>query len=142
MGLIQQLRPEHYSTAQEMEGAGGQQSAPTGPGLDVNALLDDTELEKLHEERIARLKAEHERRAHMARQGHGELQEISEGEFLEVVTRTDAVVCHFFHRDFERCKLMDRHLALLAKRHFATRFIKLSAPVSAVQFVLACVLSV
>ena len=41
------------------------------------------------------------------------------------------VVCHFFHRDFERCRIMDKHLGLLAKKHFGTRFIKLSAPVGA-----------
>lgn len=97
--------------------------------LDVNELLDDAELQKLHEERIAKMKSEHERRAAMQRQGHGELQEITEGEFLEVVTKTDYVVCHFFHRDFERCKIMDKHLSILARRHFKTRFIKLSAPV-------------
>ncbi len=98
--------------------------------LNVNDLLDDAELQKLHEERIAKLKSEQEKRAAMQRQGHGEVQEITEGEFLEVTTKTDLVVCHFFHRDFERCKIMDKHLAVLARRHFTTRFIKLSAPVS------------
>jgi hypothetical protein len=39
------------------------------------------------------------------------------------------VVCHFFHKDFERCKIVDKHLGLLAKKYLETRFIKLSAPV-------------
>ena len=39
------------------------------------------------------------------------------------------MVCHFFHRDFERCKILDKHLAILARKYFDTRFIKLSAPV-------------
>lgn len=110
-------------------------SANQGPAqagvqaLNVNELLDDEELQKLHEERLSKMKAEAEKRQEMQRQGHGELQEISEGEFLEVTTRTELVVCHFFHRDFERCKLMDKHLAILAKRHFKTRFIKLAAMV-------------
>jgi hypothetical protein len=38
-------------------------------------------------------------------------------------------VCHFYHRDFERCKLLDKHLTILARKYFDTRFIKLSAPV-------------
>jgi hypothetical protein len=38
-------------------------------------------------------------------------------------------VCHFFHKDLERCKIVDKHLALLAKKYMETRFIKLSAPV-------------
>mmetsp|Transcript_8627 Transcript_8627/g.14834 ORF Transcript_8627/g.14834 Transcript_8627/m.14834 type:complete len:247 (+) Transcript_8627:66-806(+) len=96
--------------------------------LNVNELLDDKELQKLHEERIARMKSDHEKRSVMQRQGHGEVQEITEGEFLEVVTQTDRVVCHFFHRDFERCKIMDVHLGVLARRYFKTRFIKISAP--------------
>jgi len=96
--------------------------------VDVHDLLDDAELQKLHEERIAQLQAEREKRAVMQRKGHGEVQEISEGDFLEVVTKTEMVVCHFFHRDFERCKIMDKHLNILARRFFTTRFIKLSAP--------------
>ena len=54
----------------------------------------------------------------------------SAGDFLESVTKTDHVVCHFFHRDFERCKLLDKHLSILARKYFDTRFIKVSAPVS------------
>ena len=57
----------------------------------------------------------------------------SAGDFLEAVTKADHVVCHFFHRDFERCKLLDKHLSILARKYFDTRFIKVSAPVSAVQ---------
>jgi len=47
----------------------------------------------------------------------------------QVSTTTENVVCHFYHRNFERCKIVDKHLALLAKKYMETRFIKLSAPV-------------
>ena len=33
--------------------------------------------------------------------------EINEEEFLKEVTSSELVVCHFFHKDFERCKIMD-----------------------------------
>ena len=46
------------------------------------------------------------------------------------MTQTQRVVCHFYHQDFERCKVLDKHLQVLARKHFDTRFIKLSAPVS------------
>ena len=59
--------------------------------------------------------------------GAGRYEEVQEGDFLEVVTKTQRVVCHFFHRDFERCAVMDRHMAALAPKHLGTRFIKLSA---------------
>ena len=56
--------------------------------------------------------------------------QVEEGDFLEIVTQTQRVVCHFYHTDFERCKLLDKHLQILARKYFDTRFIKLSAPVS------------
>ncbi|GAX73850.1 hypothetical protein CEUSTIGMA_g1300.t1 [Chlamydomonas eustigma] len=95
---------------------------------DIKDMIDDPELQNLHAERIAKLQQEHERRVQMQHQGHGTVTEITEGEFLEVVTKSQHVICHFFHRDFERCKIMDKHLAILAKRHFKTRFVKISAP--------------
>lgn len=55
--------------------------------------------------------------------------QVAEGDFLEVVTTTPRVVCHFFHSDFERCKLLDQHLTALARMYIDTRFIRLSAPV-------------
>lgn len=98
-----------------------------------------TELERLHADRIAAMKKEAERRAELERKGHGTYEEVTEGEFLEVTTETENVVCHFYHRDFERCKILDKHLGALAKKHLETRFIKLSAPVRAcLAGVIAC----
>lgn len=96
--------------------------------VNVDDLLDDPDLEALHEDRIAKMKSEREKRAQMSHKGHGELTDITEGEFLEVVTKTERVVCHFFHKDFERCKIMDKHLRALAPRYFETRFCKICAP--------------
>jgi hypothetical protein len=143
--------------------------------VDVDDLLDDPDLEKLHAERLAQMQREAEKRVKMQQKGHGVLppplapivsqtllpaallraatshspspaaptacasaplpgsaagayEEISEGDFLEAVTKTERVVCHFFHREFERCRIMDKHLGELARKHFGTRFIKLSAP--------------
>ena len=184
-----------------------QKAAAAGPSyaqVDVDDLLDDPELEKLHAERLAQLQREAEKRVKMQQKGHGgccwapgaaeccrqalgsaaaaalrplptsscapafpavlpptrpptrqlthlpthpvapplpppptptpptpagEYEEIEEGAFLEVVTGTPCVVAHFFHRDFDRCRIMDKHLSLLCKKFFDTRFIKLSAPV-------------
>ena len=54
---------------------------------------------------------------------------MAEGDFLKVVTETRRVVVHFFHREFTRCKIMDKHLATLTHKYFGTRFVKVSAPV-------------
>ena len=103
-----------------------------GRNVNVKDFFDDPELEKLHEDRLAMLKQEAERRAEMQQKGHGSYEEVQEGEFLEVVTKTTRVVAHFYHRDFERCKVMDKHLSILAPMYFDTRFIKISAPVRAI----------
>lgn len=66
--------------------------------VDIDDLLDDPELERLHSERIAALQKEAEKRVVLERKGHGEYQELHEGEFIEAVTNADKCVCHFFHR--------------------------------------------
>lgn len=95
--------------------------------VDLDDLLDDPELEKLHADRIAALKKEAEKREVLKRQGHGEYREVTEGDFLGEVTKTERVICHFFHREFYRCKIMDKHLSALAPLHVDTKFIKLDA---------------
>jgi thiol-disulfide isomerase/thioredoxin len=96
---------------------------------DMADLVDDPELQKLHADRMAQLQQERERRAEMQQKGHGTYTEIEEGDFLEVVTKSHLVIVHFFHREFERCKIMDKHLGELARKYFKTRFTKMHAPV-------------
>jgi hypothetical protein len=49
----------------------------------------------------------------MREKGHGSYEEIrEEKEFLQLTTKTKRVVCHFFHEDFTRCRIVDKHLAL------------------------------
>eukprot|EP00210_Caulerpa_lentillifera_P001892 g1820.t1 len=98
--------------------------------VDVGGLSDDPELQKLHAARLKELREEAEQNkqdSELLLKGHGNLSEINEGDFLEVVTKTKFVVCHFFHEDFQRCKILDKHLSSLARKYIKTRFIKLSA---------------
>lgn len=104
-----------------------QASSSVNEEVDLDELMDDPELEKLHAERIAALKKEAEKRQHLKRQGHGEYREITEGDFLGEVTGSELVICHFYHREFYRCKIMDKHLKALALKHVDTKFIKLDA---------------
>ena len=57
----------------------------------------------------------------------GEYREIVEEEFLPYVTKNKYAVVHFFHNDFERCKIMDKHLRLIASQHNETAFVSLNA---------------
>jgi len=59
--------------------------------------------------------------------GHGEYEEIVEAQFLEKVTKSKLAICHFYHRDFERCKIVDMHLRKIAQMHVETKFIYLDA---------------
>ncbi|PRQ47524.1 putative thioredoxin-like protein [Rosa chinensis] len=95
--------------------------------VDLDDLMDDPELEKLHADRIAALKREAEKREALKRQGHGEYREITEGDFLGEVTGSEKAICHFYHREFYRCKIMDKHLKTLALKHVDTKFMKLDA---------------
>jgi thioredoxin-like negative regulator of GroEL len=59
--------------------------------------------------------------------GHGRYTEIVEEEFLPAVTKTKFVVVHFYHNDFERCKIMDMHLDKICKQHTETKFVKINS---------------
>ncbi|KAI3461938.1 hypothetical protein Pfo_018601 [Paulownia fortunei] len=88
-----------------------QASSSFNQEVDLDKLMDDPELEKLHADRIAALKREAEKRQELKMQGQ--------------VTGSDKVICHFYHREFYR--IMDKHLKSLAPRHVNTKFTKLDA---------------
>lgn len=104
-----------------------QASSSANDEIDFDELMDDPELEKLHAERIASLKKEAEKRQEQKKQGHGEYREVTEGDFLGEVTGSELVICHFYHREFYRCKIMDKHLKGLAPKYLDTKFIRLDA---------------
>ncbi|KAG0453989.1 hypothetical protein HPP92_025293 [Vanilla planifolia] len=102
-------------------------SRTTNDEVDLDELMNDPELEKLHAERIAALKKDAEKREVLKRKGHGEYREITEADFLGEVTGSEKVICHFYHHEFYRCKIMDKHLRALAPVHIDAKFIKLDA---------------
>ncbi|KAM5549515.1 hypothetical protein ABKV19_000770 [Rosa sericea] len=57
----------------------------------------------------------------------GEYTEIpSEKDFFSAVKASDRVVCHFYRENWP-CKVVDKHLSILAKQHIETRFMKINA---------------
>ena len=72
-----------------------------------------TRAERLHEMRVNR---------------HGTYDIIeSERAVLDVTTSKTSPrsVVHFYHKDFRRCLIMDKHIEILSKKHFKTRFVKI-----------------
>ncbi|KAG6623111.1 Thioredoxin-like protein [Phytophthora cinnamomi] len=112
---------------------GGQKQQEEGDELDSDdeAMLDeldeDPELERIRAARLKQLKNEFEEKQTLLAKGHGEYREITQDEFLKEVTGSPLVAVHFYHRDFERCKIMDMHLAKLARSHIECKFLKLNA---------------
>ncbi|RKO97789.1 hypothetical protein CXG81DRAFT_10915 [Caulochytrium protostelioides] len=66
-------------------------------------------------------------RAQMLRSNrHGTYEDImDEKELLKLTTSDEQVVVHFYHKEFRRCKIMDKHLSLLAPVHIEARFVKI-----------------
>merc|ERR1719413_141625 len=73
------------------------------------------------------MKAAMEKKQKNQQLGHGTYDEIVEEEFLKTVTSSDLAVVHFYHKMFEKCKIMDMHLSRCSKKFFGTRFVKLDA---------------
>lgn len=86
---------------------------------------DEEELEKWRKKRLNELKEQD--KENQTGPGAGEYTEIAEDEFLKSVIASKFAICHFYHRDFERCSIMDKHLQILAKKHPETKFLKLNA---------------
>ena len=92
-------------------------------------LLCDPELEDIRKNRMAKLMSKVQKKKKAAAEGcNGEYRMIQEADFLKEVCTTNKVVCHFYHNDFERCKIIDKHLALISKEHKeAIKVIKIDA---------------
>ncbi|CAO2187652.1 unnamed protein product [Urochloa humidicola] len=88
--------------------------------------LDPDDIEALRERRIQQMRRAAERRAKWRAMGHGEYTEVPEKEFFAAAKASERLVCHFY-RDNWPCKVLDKHLSILAKQHVETRFIKVHA---------------
>jgi len=63
----------------------------------------------------------------MRQSEHGVYSEIAaEKELLKLTTTTKLCVVHFYHKEFRRCQIMDKHLHILAQKHFKTKFVKIN----------------
>ncbi|KAJ8651051.1 hypothetical protein MRB53_004074 [Persea americana] len=96
---------------------------------EISALdrLDLDDLEVLRERRLQQMKKMAEKRSRWIALGHGDYSELlSEKDFFAAVKASDRVVCHFYRENWP-CKVMDKHMSLLAKRHIETRFVKIHA---------------
>ncbi|KAF3843413.1 Thioredoxin domain-containing protein 9 [Dissostichus eleginoides] len=89
--------------------------------------IDEDDLERLKERRLEALKKAQKQKQEWLNKGHGEYREISsEKDFFGEVKDSKNVVCHFYKGSTFRCKILDKHLTILAKKHVETKFITLN----------------
>lgn len=90
--------------------------------------MDEDSLEGVRRKRLLQLRDKAKQEAEWRAAGHGEYFEInSEKAFFEEAKKSKAMVCHFYRPSTFRCKIFDRHLAALAKRHLECKFVKIDA---------------
>ena len=92
----------------------------------------DSEEERIMQKELEKMKktAEGKREAvakKITKEKYGNYTEIIETEFLDTMLKNDKVVCHFYHKDFERCKIIDKHLTIISRDHRETLFVKINA---------------
>jgi len=93
---------------------------------------DDPIMHKIREQRMQELKqkiAETENTANQNTFGfYAELEK--EKDFLSTTTSTKNVVCHFYHKEFTRCKIIDKHLTIIATKYTKTKFVKINVEIA------------
>jgi len=90
--------------------------------------LDDDDLEQIRRQRVDEIKRAHAQKQEWLASGHGEYDELAdERAFFDASKRSTKLVCHFYRPTTERCRIIDKHLRLLAAKHLSTRFVHINA---------------
>ena len=90
--------------------------------------MDADELDLLRSRRLDAMKIEQQKKQDWLAIGHGQYTEIpGEKEFFDECKKSKNVVCHFYRDSTFRCKIVDKHLNILAPKHIETRFLKINA---------------
>jgi len=87
----------------------------------------DQVLRELREKRLAQMKKAHADKLDNLQKGHGRYGEICQDDFLNDVLKSKNTLVHFYHKDFENCKVIDHHLAILAPKHVECKMMRLDA---------------
>jgi len=90
--------------------------------------MDEDDLESMRRRRIAQMKKGQDQKREWLTLGHGKYEEVpEEKEFFNIGKKSKNVVCHFYRDGVFRCKIVDKHLELLAPKHVEAKFVKINA---------------
>lgn len=91
--------------------------------LDHINQMDDDDLLAIRQKRLKQLKEVQARRDEWLKKGHGQYLEVTDPKmFFDNVQGSERVVVHFMRRSTPRCEIIERHLRIIAREHFETRF--------------------
>ncbi|KAJ1986623.1 hypothetical protein H4R33_003252 [Dimargaris cristalligena] len=98
---------------------------------DEDSLFDelekDDELAGYREQRLEALKKQMAELGEMKAKDHGQYTEIlDEKSAIKLMTSTELCVLHFYHPEFRRCMIIDKHLKTLSAKYFTTKFFKIN----------------
>ncbi|RDB22590.1 Thioredoxin domain-containing protein plp1 [Hypsizygus marmoreus] len=121
--IVESNRPDHHPRNRQHE---------SDDEDDDEALFAELEEEiengsnaAMREQGLEVLRREMERMQEMKQNEHGRYTEImDEKEVVRVSAHEPRCVVHFYHPNFKRCEIMDKHLAVLATKYFSTRFFR------------------
>lgn len=98
--------------------------APDSPRSEPAA---EDDLDVIRARRLGELRRMTELEGRFKGLGHGVYTEIEEGEFLDAVIKSPRAVVHFYHKDFERCKAVDKNLRIVTPSLIGIRFLHINA---------------
>ncbi|KIM21817.1 hypothetical protein M408DRAFT_333249 [Serendipita vermifera MAFF 305830] len=97
-------------------------------GVDSDLEFDEDDLfnsSNYREQRLEELKRQAEHSRDLREIDHGKYTEIfDEPEVIRTSANEKRCVIHFYHRNFTRCKIMDKHLEEIAPKYYHTRFFR------------------
>lgn len=93
--------------------------------LDRLERMTTDEMEELREKRMEQLKKYEQQKREWLHKGHGQYNEVpGDKEFFAETRDSPRLVCHFYRDSTFRCKIVDKHLTILAPKHVETKFLK------------------
>ncbi|KAI6152147.1 thioredoxin-like protein [Pisolithus tinctorius] len=92
---------------------------------ELEAEIENDENAAFRERGLQQLRLQVDKLKHMQANAYGTYSEIvDEKEVIRISAHDPRCVIHFYHSNFKRCEIMDKHLAKLAPKYSATRFLR------------------
>jgi len=111
---MQHIQAAVLQTAQALEDA-------------IDAELEE-DLDSLRAKRLQQLKDKAKKKDEWLSKGHGVYTELPEEKlFFDEVKKSDRLAVHFYRDNNIACAIVDKHMAILARKHLETKFLKLNA---------------